>query len=193
MACLSIRRSELKPVERAAGSKWVATVAFALSPSSGHVAFARRQRESHVIAQGVVVVEILVASDQPHYALGEEFLNAVLDESRVAVVRKTGSHPLGQPELNIGFPYQQEAAVRCDPTRIEISFDLTRKRGLELELLATTDCFHRTVLSRLCQEPVSCWISRRKHWSGPKNSRRFPFFGELCGLDARARFGSAKQ
>jgi len=62
----------------------------------------------------IVVVDVLVTQRDSEDALLDEFLNAVLDQFRIAVVGETLRKTLQQSELRFEFSQQQTADVRRD-------------------------------------------------------------------------------
>ncbi|PCC68177.1 hypothetical protein NAEX_01186 [Nannocystis exedens] len=68
----------------------MAPVAHPLALLAGRIGLAYRQREQGIVAEHVVVVQVLVTTQQAQHALREQFLDGVLDAARVAVVPEAG-------------------------------------------------------------------------------------------------------
>jgi len=73
----------LQTVERAAPGQGMAALT-ALGPQQ--IRFADRQRQQGIVAQPVVVVEVLVAQRLAEHALAQQLLDRVLDALRAPVV-----------------------------------------------------------------------------------------------------------
>jgi hypothetical protein len=69
-------------------------VALARPLCAGEVALAHRQRQQRVVAQGVMVVEILIALRLCQHPLRDQLLHAVLDAGRVAMIGEALSKAL---------------------------------------------------------------------------------------------------
>ena len=88
----------------------------ALAPSTELVG---QQRQQRVVAQGVVIVEVLVAQREARDPLSHQGPDRVLRQTRIAPVRETGGHPVEQPDAPVGLPQQQGSPVRSDRAAIE--------------------------------------------------------------------------
>ena len=75
-------RAQLKPVKGAGAGQRMAPVALAHAALTGPVGAAEREREQAVVAQGVMVVDILVAEREPVQALGDQVLQGMLAARR---------------------------------------------------------------------------------------------------------------
>ena len=72
-------------------------------------ALAGQGRHRRILAQFVVVVEILVSQRQAEDALAQKRLQPVLDQARIAPVGEASREPADQPKAMIHLPQQQRA------------------------------------------------------------------------------------
>ena len=93
-----VRDAELEPVERARASQRMTAVAVPHPVGAGEVAAADGQRQHAVVAQLVVVVEILVSQRDRHDPLRDETVQPVLAAPGVAMVREASREPSGHAE-----------------------------------------------------------------------------------------------
>jgi hypothetical protein len=77
---------QLQAVQRALAGQRVTPVALPLALLASRIGLADRQREQGVVAEHVVVVQVLVAAQQAQHALREQLLDGVLDSARVPVI-----------------------------------------------------------------------------------------------------------
>ena len=105
-----------------------------------------QKAEHGIVAQLVVVVEVLVAERNGVHALRDQRLQLVHDAVLVAAVAKTASDFGGQPDGAVGFARQHRAAVRGHRSAIETTHNLTALEGFKCELGRATLCRHRSGL-----------------------------------------------
>src|SRR5690606_40172804 len=86
LAAVHDRRRQLQAVQRALARQRMTTVALPLALLAGRVGLADGQRQERVVAEGVMVVQVLVAAQQAQHALREQLLDRMLDAARVAVI-----------------------------------------------------------------------------------------------------------
>jgi len=136
VAVFGILRRMLQPVERRLASKHgaVGTARFEL---------ARHQPEHRIMAQFVVVVQILVTQRDAMHTLGQQCLQAVLHPIRSAAIREAGRNLPGQADGVVGPAQQQGACVGRDCPAVERGCDFTASKGFKLELARVTVCWHR--------------------------------------------------
>ena len=72
---------------------------------------AQHRAQQRILAQRVVIVQILVAQRQAEDALTHQRLHLVHDVGGVAVVGEAGRHPAEQPDRLVGQAHEQRAAV----------------------------------------------------------------------------------
>ena len=101
-------RRVLQAIERALPGQRLAV------PPQHRAQLARQHRKRRVLAQLVVIVEILIAQRQPEDALPHQCRDRVLDITPVAPIHKALGKPTHQPEAPIHLPQQQRARVRGD-------------------------------------------------------------------------------
>ena len=105
-------RRVLEPVEgRLAGQRRAA------GATGGELAHGRGQHR--VVAQLIVVDQILVAQRQAEHALADQGGEAVLDLVRRAVIGEAGGEPPDQADRPVGGAQQQRPGVRGDGAAVE--------------------------------------------------------------------------
>ena len=133
--------------------------------------FAYQGGQQGVAAQGIVVVEVLVAQGQAVDALGHELGDGVFEGVGVPVVGKArGELAEGAGEA-FGLAQQEATAVGGDRTAIEAAEDFAGPQGLKNQGGGVTLCGHEAVspswhrgcwLQSLCQreQPLSIPLVR---------------------------------
>ena len=97
------RAAQLQPVERAfAGQR--RTIPAARRQLAG------QHRQRRVVAQLVVIDQILITQRNPEHALSDQRLDRVLDQRRRAAIGETRGKPLNQADRPIRRPQQQRPA-----------------------------------------------------------------------------------
>ena len=80
---------------------------------------ARQHRHHRIVAQFVVVVEILVAKRDPEHPLPDQRHHLVLDQFRTPHVVKARRKPIHQPDRAIRRAQKQRTGIRRDRATIE--------------------------------------------------------------------------
>ena len=124
LRAMALRRV-LQAIERA-----LARQRFAVRPQH-RVQLPRQHRKRPVLAQLVVIVEVLVAQHQAEDPLPHQRLDPVLDVARIAPVGEALGEPTHQSETAVHLPQQQRTRIRGDVAAIETGH-------------------HRTSLNRVC-------------------------------------------
>jgi hypothetical protein len=141
------QRRVLEPVERALAGERGAVLAPRLELAS-------KRRQHRVVAQLVVVDEILVPQRDPADALHQHGLDGVLDQRRRPTVGEAPCQAPDQSERPIGGAQQQPAAVRGHLPAVERRHHLAAFDHFISEQIAATLCRHRgTPLRRV--KPLS--------------------------------------
>ena len=126
----------LQPVERA-----LARHRRAVTPP--RLQLAGQHRHGGIVAQLIVVVEILVAQRQAEHALADQRRNRVLDLLTVTAVPETGSKAIDQTDRLVRRPEQQRTGIRRDQPAVERTHNPTPANGSEVEQILATLCRHR--------------------------------------------------
>ena len=129
-----LRRAKLQTVQRARCGQRVTPVAFPDTPGTGHVRTSAGQRQGRVVAQPVMVVDILVTQRKGHHPLCDKGLEVMLDTLGIAVIDETGREAPGDVEQAVGFPQQQGAGVRSHPAAVEFPDNLTLSEAFKFQL-----------------------------------------------------------
>ena len=89
---------------------------------------ARDKAQHGIMAQVMVVVQILVAKRDSMNALGNKRFDRVLDAVLPAAIPETSRNPPGQADTAIGLAQQQHARVRRDGAAVESRFEFRLPR-----------------------------------------------------------------
>src|SRR5262245_62899620 len=101
---------------------------------SGGVALARQDGEQRILAQLLVVEQILVAERDAVNPLPDQLLDAVLDQPGVPVIGEARGQPTKDPSPTLHLAQQQGAAIGADRPAVETGLDLAPSGTLKLEL-----------------------------------------------------------
>ena len=119
-------RAQLQPIERALAGHRRAVPPPRLQLASQH-------RHDGIVAQLIVVVEILVAERQAEHALADQRRDRVLDLLGITGIAEAGGEPLDQTDGFVRRPQQQRAGVRRDRAAIERAHNPAPVNGSEVE------------------------------------------------------------
>ena len=129
-------RCMLEPVQRALAGQRRAVGAVRLE-------LADQGRQHRIVAQLVVVDEILVAQREAADALHQHGPDAVLDQFRPASVGEASRQAPHQTDRPVRGPEQQRARVRGHLAAVERRHHLASFDGFKSEQIAATLCRHR--------------------------------------------------
>ena len=104
---------------------------------------ARQHRKRRVLAQLVVIVEILVAQHQAKNPLSDQRLHTVLDIAGITPVGEALGKPTDQPQATIHLSQQQRSGVRRDLAAIKPGNNRSSLNGFKREQPRCTLCLHR--------------------------------------------------
>jgi len=104
---------------------------------------ARQNRKGRILAQLVVIVQVLIAQRQPEDPLPNQRLELVLDKAGIAPVGEARRKPTHQPEAPIDLAQQQRPRVRGDVAAIEPGHHRAAFYGFKFEQRRRTLCRHR--------------------------------------------------
>ena len=136
VACRRCGRRVLEPVQRRlAGER--RTVGPARRKLAG------QHRHDRIVAERVVVDEILVAERETEDALADQGRDAVFGTGRVATITEASREPLDQPDRTIRGAQQQRSRVRSDRSAVEIRHDGPSRDRSKRQRLCATLCRHR--------------------------------------------------
>jgi len=104
--------------------------------------FAHRRLHQRIMAQYVVIVQVLIAAAQPVQPLGNQVAQRMGDPFRIARVAQRSGDRCRQADLPINLPYQQQTPVGTERTTREIRFDRAAPNAPKQHLLTGT-IWHR--------------------------------------------------
>ena len=128
--------AQLQPVEcRLAGQRR------AIRPLGFELA--AQHRHHRVVAQLVVVDQILVAQRNPNHPLPDQARYRVLDQLRRAVVPEAVGKPRDQPDRPVGGAEQQRPGIRGHPAAVEPGHHRAPFDACKAKQIRATLCLHR--------------------------------------------------
>jgi hypothetical protein len=128
--------AEFEPVQRAlAGQR--RTVA------AGGRQLVRQRRQHRVMAQLVVVVEVLIAQRNANHPLHHQRLDRMLGVGRIAAVLEAGRQAAGQPQHPICGPQQQGTGIAGDGATIKGRNNRAAFSRCKRKQVRVTLCRHR--------------------------------------------------
>ena len=104
---------------------------------------ASQNRHDGIVAQLIVVVEILVAQRQAEHALADQRRNRVLDLLGITRIAEAGRKAIDQTDRRVRRPEQQCTGIRRDQPAVERTHNPTSANGSEVERILATLCRHR--------------------------------------------------
>jgi hypothetical protein len=102
-----------------------------------------QHRHHRIVAQLVVVVEILVAERDSKHPLPHQRHQLVLDPLRTPHVVEARRKPIRQPDRAIGRSKKQRTGIRRDRATVERRHNFTSLDGCKSEQVCATLCRHR--------------------------------------------------
>ena len=148
------RAAEFQPVQRALAGQRRAVAAM-----GGQ--FAGQDRHDRIVAELVVVVQVLVTQRDAGDTLHHQGLDRVFRVGGVAIVFEAGGQPAGQAEHMIGGAQEQGAGIAANRSAVERRGDGAAFDTCKVEPVRVTLCRHRGI-------PLLCGKSLSQ-----KNFRRF--------------------
>jgi hypothetical protein len=96
-----------------------------------------------IVAQFVVVVEVLIAKRNPEHPLAEQGHDLVLDQILAPLIVKACCKPLHHPDRPIRAAQQQCPGIRRDRPAVEPRHHLAAFNGCKFKQISATLCRHR--------------------------------------------------
>jgi hypothetical protein len=104
---------------------------------------AGERRQNRIVAQLIVVVQILIAERDAEHPLRRHRLDAVLDLRLVAAILEAAGEAPDQPDRSVGGAEQQRAGIGGDLAAVERSHHLAPFDDFITKQVAATLCRHR--------------------------------------------------
>ena len=105
-----------------------------------HVGASASRRQQGIVAQPVVVVDVLVTKGDAENALAQHDGKGMFDEILVAVIGETSGQLLAEPVCPVDFPEQQGTTLAGKVAAAEIGLDPASAETLKCERLLFTLC-----------------------------------------------------
>ena len=99
--------------------------------------------ERRIVAQLIVIDQILVAEREGEDALAQQVGDGVGDAVGQPQIAEAFGQPIGQPDRAVGGTEQQRTTVRRDGAAIESTHKFAPATASEVELFLATLCRHR--------------------------------------------------
>jgi len=129
-------RRMLQPIEGRLASERRAIRALGGQSAAEHA-------EHRIVAQLIVIDDVLVAERDTKNALAQHRRQLVNGERRVAAVLEASGEARHEADRLVGLAEQQRAGVGGDRAAVESAHNLTAFDGSEIERILTTLCRHR--------------------------------------------------
>ena len=100
-----------QPAERALARQRLAAISHIPSGLAFQILLATKKSQERIGSKMIMIVEIFVSETQSIGALGDQFIDAVLDEGGVTQIRETLREPLNEPLAFLDFTQQKAARV----------------------------------------------------------------------------------
>jgi hypothetical protein len=131
-----LESAQLQPIEcRLAGDRRTLL--------ASRLQLARQHRHHRIVAQLLVVVEILIAQRDPEHPLSHKGHDLMLDQVRVPRVVKAPGKPVHQPDRTARRPKKQPSGIRGNHAAVECRHNLATFHGCKFERIRGTLCRHR--------------------------------------------------
>jgi hypothetical protein len=104
---------------------------------------AREHRQHRIMAQVVVVVEVLIAKRDPEHPLADQRHDLVLDQLRAPHVVKARGQSIHHPYRTIRRAQKQRSGIRRDRARVERRYHRTAFNRFKSKEIRDTLCRHR--------------------------------------------------
>ncbi len=130
------RRRVLQPVQRRLAGERRAVRPPRLELAGEH-------RHHRIMAQLVVVDQVLVTQRQGEHTLADQRRDAVLRQRRIAAVLETSRKPRDQANRPLRGPQQKRAAVRRHRTAVKRCLNAPALNACKSEQIRDTLCWHR--------------------------------------------------
>jgi len=142
----SLAATVLQPLQRALARQRVSAVARPQPSRADQISLARRQRQQYVVAQPVVVVQILVAQRDPEHPLRHQIGGRVLHPRCIPVVHEAVREAAQPARALLHLAQQQHPTVRAHMLRFEPAHHRPASQTGKLNLRRATLCLHRSAL-----------------------------------------------
>jgi hypothetical protein len=128
--------AQLQPVQRRLAGDWRAVFA-------SRRKLARQHRHHRIMAQFVVVIDILVAECDPEHPLADQRLDLMLDQLWTPLIVKARRKPIHHSDRPIRRSQKQTSRVRRHQPSIKRRFHSAVFNGSKIKQFCATLCLHR--------------------------------------------------
>ncbi len=129
-----------------------------------HVLLAHRDRKHHIVAQRVVVVQVLVAASQSQYPLRHHLLHRVLDPSWVSMIREARGQPPEHARPLSYLPEKQSSAIGARSPCRRGGLNPPHPKGQKFDLFRATVCRRHAGLLLLWKALDKLHLQQRIAW-----------------------------
>ena len=132
------KRAQFQPIERRLARNWRAICAPRLE-------LAGQYRHHRIVAQFVVIVEVLVAKCDPEHPLPDQGRDLVLDQFRSPLIAKAPRKPIDHSNRAIRGPQQQPSRIRRHQSAVKSGFHRAAFNNSKIKAFCATLCRHRGI------------------------------------------------
>ena len=104
---------------------------------------ARQNGHDRIVAQFVMVVDVLVTQRKPEHPLSDQGRNAMLDQFLAPIVDEARGKAINQPDRTIRRTQQKRSGIRRDHSTIKTRHNIAPCDGCKLEQFCVTLRRHR--------------------------------------------------
>ena len=132
-----LQPAQLQPVQcRLAGDRGAVVAASRFELAGQH-------RHHRIVAQFVMIVEVLIAERDPEHPLPDQRHHLMFDQVLASHIVKAGRKPIHHPDRPIGRSQQQRPGIRRDRPAIERRNHLAAFNSCKSKQISATLCRHR--------------------------------------------------
>jgi hypothetical protein len=142
-----LRTAEFQPVRRRLAGDRRAVLAARCELAGQH-------RHHRIVAQFVMIIEVLIAERDAEHPLAEKGRDLMLDQVLAPHIVEARGKPLCHPDRPIGRSQQQRPGIRRDGAAIERRHHLAAFHGCKSKQIPVTLCRHRGA-PRIRRKPCS--------------------------------------
>ena len=148
IAVFGLGVGEFEAVEGGLSGEGAALVLLVALKAEG-VCLSHAEGHDGIAAQGVVVIEVLIAHGEAENALAQELAQAVDDIALVTEIAEAMRELVDDPGAAFDLTQQHNASICTEVSALEIGFDFSLSESLQIEVGLNTVCHAAAGLSEL--------------------------------------------
>ena len=135
--------TEFQPVEGRSAGQRLALI-LGSTPSSKRILFTDGYGKERIEPQKMMIIQILVASDQSQQTLSNQLAYGMFDQERVTPIVKAPGQGPRQTQTLIELPQQEHAAITAEVSCGEVGDDLARTQVIKEQGLRVGESLGRS-------------------------------------------------